>query len=340
MSDITPPIGPKILNGERFEIDLEGPEHVRKKLLALERTEDCRFSPDGRRLAIAGFARNSIAIFDVEITASEGTQKIVLSDYIELKSAELEYPHGVDFVDNSTLVVANRERLVSVFNLPTGQSGQEFQADPLVRVTRADRFNKLSSPGSVSVTQLSSDSYEVMVCNNYTHRVTRHTISRSTPQKVTQNRIALDKGLNVPDGIAISNDRDVIAVSNHFKHEVYLYPNDGKNRRATLPTGVLKWLDFPHGLRFFGQDKYIFVADAGLPFARVYKSEDGKWRGDHAPVMTIRMMDDELFLKGHYYHQEGGLKGLDFSPCQRILATTCEMQPLAFYDATRMFAHI
>lgn len=327
----------EILLAAQFQIIEHGPNHVQEKIAALERSEDCRFSPDGRKLAVAGFAKNSVVIFDVEVDLSGPMPKILLSDYTELISDKLDYPHGLDFVDNSTMVVANRARSVSVFDIHGLRSQKQTNIEPVVSLTRADMFNKLNSPGSVSVVRANAECFELLVCNNYSHRVSQHTISRGKALKVTRNQIVFDKGLNVPDGVAVSSDKSMIAVSNHYKHQVNLYPNDGTKRRATLPTGVLKGLDFPHGLRFFRDDKYLLVADAGLPFARLYHSADGHWRGEHMPVKTIRIMDDEVFLKGHFYHQEGGLKGLDFSPCQRILATTCEMQPLVFYDAARMF---
>jgi len=338
MSIVADPDPSQILLGARFQVAENCPAPVREKIETLARTEDCRFSPAGRKLAIAGYAKNAIVVFDVEMDLGGSAPQIVLSDYVELTSDEFDFPHGLDFVDESTLVIGNRGGSVVAIALPEAPAQKQVCVDPLVTVTRADFFHRLNSPGSVSVARASADSYDLMVCNNYTHRVTGHTIARGEKHRITRNRIVFDKGLKVPDGVAISQNKAMVAISNHLTHEVFLYPNDTKNRRNTKPAGLLKGLDFPHGLRFFNDDKHLLVADAGLPFMRLYHSADGAWRGEHMPVKTIRIMDDALFLKGHYYHQEGGLKGLDFSPCQRILATTCEMQPLVFYDAARMFA--
>ena len=330
---------PKIISAQPFLIRETGPEFVMDMIGRLARTEDIRFSPDGKKLAIAGYARQSIVIFDVSVDLSDAAPQIIMSDYVELNSDVFNFPHGLDFVDNTTLVVASREGAVTVFDVPApGPEQKEVQAAPLVTLTKADTLKKLHSPGSVAVTEVTPESYGLLVCNNYRHRITQHRISRRPAHKVARNRIVLERGLNVPDGVALSSDKRFIAISNHFVHEVFIYHNDDKNHRRTKPSGKLKGLDFPHGLRFFGEDRYLMVADAGLPYMRLFHSADGRWQGEHAPLCAIRIMSDEVYMKGHYFHQEGGPKGLDFSPDGQILATTCEMQPLTFHHMPPLLA--
>jgi len=310
-----------------------------KRLRNSSRTEDIRFSPDGKRLAIAGYAKQSVVIFDIEIDTAGEAPQITLLDYIELNSAVFNYPHGLDFVDNETLVIANRKGAVTVFAVPpSSPENRQVQAAPLATIAKADVFKKLHAPGSLAVSKVTPDGYELLVCNNFRNRITRHQISGRKAHKVSSNKIVLERGLDVPDGVAMSASKQVFAISNHFKHEVWIYRNDGKYHRRTLPIGTLKRLDFPHGLRFFGDDHYVLVADAGLPYLWLYHSADGGWQGEHTPVCAIRVMSEGLFLKGHYYHQEGGPKGLDFSPDGQILATTCETQPLKFYHVPPLIA--
>ena len=255
---------------------------------------------------------------------------------MELASEAFTYPHGLDFVDNETMVVANRKGMVTVFEVPKSTQQRLVEAKPLAIVNKSDTWKKMHSPGSLAVSKITPDGYELLVCNNYRNRISRHEITGRTAHKVTSNKIVLERGLDVPDGVAMSADKQFFAISNHFKHEVNIYRNDGKYHRRTLPLATLKGLDFPHGLRFFGGDKYLMVADAGLPFMRLFQCASGLWEGDYMPVSAIRVMSDEVYMKGHYYHQEGGPKGLDFSPDGRILATTCEMQPLTFYHVKPM----
>ena len=50
-----------------IRVAYSAPKYVDDVIAMLGRTEDIRFSPDNKRLAVVGFSRNAIAIFDVEI---------------------------------------------------------------------------------------------------------------------------------------------------------------------------------------------------------------------------------------------------------------------------------
>ena len=91
------------------QIDYVAPQHVRDVVASLGRTEDVRFSPSNRRLAVAGFFKNKIAVFDILIATSPGSKNIALIGVIEISSTQLNYPHGVDFIDDNKVIVANRE---------------------------------------------------------------------------------------------------------------------------------------------------------------------------------------------------------------------------------------
>ena len=337
------PTFPNIVVGEAARINIAAPDFVKAAISTLARTEDCRFSPNGKKLAIAGFAQNRIMVFDVETGSVQAGPPIRLTDYVELDSPKLTHPHGLDFVDDETLVVGNRGGSVTVFAIPAAVSGQKVvEVSPLLEITKAAPFIRLNSPGSVCVARASATSYELLVCNNYTHRITQHGVSRDktdklAPHNLTHSRIMLENGLRVPDGAALSADKARLAISNHLTHEVFIYDYSKRLGRRSKPHGTLQGIDFPHGLRFLNDDRYMLVADAGLPFVQLFHSPGGQWQGEHRPVAAIRVMDDETFLRGRSNNQEGGLKGLDLSPDGKILATTCETRPLAFFDTTRLF---
>ena len=50
-----------------MRVAFSAPKHVDDVISRLGRTEDIRFSPDNKRLAVAEFSNNAIAIFDIEI---------------------------------------------------------------------------------------------------------------------------------------------------------------------------------------------------------------------------------------------------------------------------------
>jgi hypothetical protein len=80
----------------------------------------------------------------------------------------------------------------------------------------------------------------------------------------------------------------------------------------------------------------VFVADAGAPLVHYWRDDTGKWRGDHQPTGSFKIMDDATFLAGRYNAQEGGPKGLDIHPFGGFLVLTSEQQGFSAYDLSTM----
>ena len=91
-----------------FSLKWTASEKATSVLAELGRTEDVMFSPSGQRLAVAGFHVNRIAIFDIEINSSANDNIVTLTDVVEIDAPTLNEPHGLCFLDEQTLVVANR----------------------------------------------------------------------------------------------------------------------------------------------------------------------------------------------------------------------------------------
>ena len=140
---------------------------------ALGRTEDVRFSPSARRLAVA--ANSEIAVFRVDIAVSPGEKRISLTDAVILSSPHLKHPHGIDFFDEETIIVADRGGDACIFALPPAKAnnGHACDAAPL-GVIHAGEVELLNTPGSVSVMRKGPQRYGVLICNNFVHMVTKH----------------------------------------------------------------------------------------------------------------------------------------------------------------------
>ena len=110
------------------QIAFDASPDVRSALGALGRTEDVRFSRSGRRLALAGFRNDRIAVADLEVAGTT----VAITGLRELASSSLHHPHGVDFLDEETLVVGNRKGGVVLLRLPgvASDDGVEW-IDPL-----------------------------------------------------------------------------------------------------------------------------------------------------------------------------------------------------------------
>jgi hypothetical protein len=322
-----------------LDIEYTAPQSVTDAVGSLGRTEDVRLSPSNRRLAVASFHRNRIAVFDIDIASSRGATQVALTGGVELSSPALQWPHGLDFIDDDTLIVTSRRSDVALFKLPSGE--RHVPSHEVLPIARwpSDGPTLLNAPGSVVVTRVEEDACEVLICNNNGHTVTRHRFDRDAGRGIRHSEILLQKYLRIPDGVSVSPDRRWIAVSNHTTHNVLLYENSAALNAAAEPDGILRGVHYPHGLRFSADGRHLFVADAGAPYLHIYAQHPDQWRGVRHPIATVRIMDDVVFGRGRHNPEEGGPKGLDIDTCSNVLVVTSECQPLAFFDVPALLQH-
>ena len=318
------------------QVEISAPTEVWEVLKNLGRTEDVKFSPSNRKLAVTGFRKNKILVFDVEISASTSSKKVALTDFIEIASSSLYEPHGIFFIDENTLVVANRLANTSIFNLPESGSVDRNLVLTAVHTIAGDEILRLQSPGSVSVSQIGQGLHEVLICNNYKNCVTRHILETGDKYVVRSNEILLSKGLSTPDGVAFNKSGRWIAISNHDTQSVFLYENTPRLNKHSEPSGILYKVNYPHGVRFTPDDNFVIVADAGSPYINIYAKDGDSWSGARDPVTTLRVLDETSYRRGRIIPQEGGTKGIDVDNDMNILVTTSEYQTLAFFDLQKI----
>jgi hypothetical protein len=324
------------LKNSGLEIECTAPRSVHDVIASLGRTEDVCFSPNNRRLAVAAFTRDRIAVFDINIATSAAGPQVALTGGVELSSPTLNSPHGLDFLDEETLIVANRAGGVAMFKLPTGEvHARSCEVQP-IQTWPAGGTSFLKSPSSVAVASVERGLCEILICNNSGHSVTRHHLDVGASCVVKSSEVLLRKWLDIPDGVRVSPDRRWIAVSNHGTHGVLLYENVPSLNEQADPDGILRRVHYPHGLRFSLDGRHLFVADAGAPDVHVYAEDGAGWWGVRHPAATIRIMDESLFLRGHQNPAEGGPKGLDIDAGSNVLVVTSECQPLAFFDVAAL----
>jgi DNA-binding beta-propeller fold protein YncE len=319
-----------------MRIEYRATDRARAIIGGLGRTEDVRFSPNNRRLAIAAFNGGRIAVLDVEVGKAGGSPDVLLAGGLEISSSVLSYPHGVDFVDDDTLAVANRGGGVAIFKLPVGHAGH-CELSP-IQFLAPGKESIVFTPGSVSVVQSEDGRCELLICNNYADNISRHAVDRNGGCSIGKGEVLIRKWLNLPDGVCASRDGRWIAVSNHNSNGVLLYDCSQALNEDSSPVGVLRGVAYPHGLRFSADNQHLLVADAGAPFLHVYACGTEGWHGTRMPATSIRVMDEQVFRSGRKNPQEGGPKGIDFDRSMTVLATTCEYQALQFLDAAAVLA--
>ncbi|MEA3016702.1 MAG: hypothetical protein QOI38_1424 [Sphingomonadales bacterium] len=314
-----------------MRIDASSDETVQAALARIGRTEDVAFSPSGRRVAIAALLANRILLVEVESQFEDGQASVRLSRAVEIGSAALSHPHGLTWIGDEHLIVANREGAVTLFQLPPQGTGPaRLNLDPILTIGHPEA--PVITPGSLSVFDLGAGLFELLVCNNYVHTVSRHLLDLRAGVAAVATDILLAGGIDVPDGVAHSPTGRWLAVSNHFDHCVHLYRNAPELRRNSAPCGLLTGLRYAHGLRFSPDETVLVVADSGAPFVYLFRAENGDWEGERAPALSLKVMTDEEFESARDNPEEGGPKGLDLSPDGRLLALTCTQLPLAFFD--------
>jgi hypothetical protein len=313
------------------EIRVTASGEVHAALSAIGRAEDVEFSPDNRRVAIAGFVKNELLIVDVAIEDSADGKHAVLSNCVTIHSPHLHQPHGLAFLGNQALIVTNRLAESVVLPVPPPDSASPCVV-PTLQTIGADGSHYLRSPGSVESRSIAPDLYEVLICSNAANYVTRHVLDAREHHRILGEEILLMEGIDLPDGVAVSHTREWIAISNHDTHCVAMFRNRRGLNHRTRPEGHLVGLHYPHAPRFTPDGRFVLVADAGAPYVRVYASEGDDWVGTRSPAGAIRVMDDAMFDRGHTNPYEGGPKGIDITADMRVCAITSEFRSLAFFD--------
>ena len=313
---------------------------VNSLIAGLGRTEDLRFSPSGRQVAIAGYLRNQITVLSIDIrTAVDGGKLIVIDRGVVISSPALNRVHGLDFLDEDTIIAANRRGGVPVFRIPGLVSDVPTCEVQPIRELAADGVAGLDGPGSVVVSR-HTGSCDVLICNNFSNTVTRHRLDTNAGYCPISSQVLLRKWFDIPDGISLSRDQEWIAVSQAACGWVGVYPNSSSLNPESDPSAILRQVFYPHGLKFSRCGRFLLVADAGAPNVQVFQRPELGWYGVLHPVATWEVMDKSLFERGHVFVDEGGCKGLDLHPESAILALTCEFQTLRFIDVSATLANL
>lgn len=286
--------------------------HVQEAIAQLGRTEDIRFSPNNQLAAIAGFKANTCLLLPLRFGSDAGGPTVQILDYLELESDSLEEPHGFDFVDDTSLVVANRAGRIAFFDIPPGPyGGRRVTMVASKTISRVHPLRRLRTPGSVCVLSSDTTMCELLVCNTFKHRVSYHRVRRAQGLQLPAGKLLLAEGLEIPDGVAISPDGRFIAISNHDRHCVSIFDRSQKLGPSTSPTGHLDGVSYAHGIRFSSDGKELFVADAGAPVVHRFFVADGNWNVHQPPEESVRVLSEEIYLAGRQNPREGGPKGID-----------------------------
>lgn len=306
------------------------------RLRALGRTEDVMFSPDQTRLAIAGFNENRVLVIQIKTVTKDGVISVQSDACVVLLCTDFKKPHGVAWIDDGTLVVANRAKDAIVVPVPAvSHLGEAVQVEPMLRLSEGTD-DLVSSPGSVGVIRLTDQHFDILLCNNHRNYVSRHIVHRRNGFEVIAGLRLLEHDLKIPDSISASDDGKYVAVSNHYGKRVDVFRNEAGSTPQSPPAFSLGGILYPHGVRFGIADRLVLVADAGAPLVHVYVRDGLSWTSAKTPAASIKVIDDEDFRRGQANPQEGGPKGVDILADGSLFVVSCEEVPIAFFDFRSM----
>ena len=152
---------------------------VAARLSVIGRTEDVAMSPDGQRLAVACFGADRIALVELSVErdpALDVPSAVLLRSVVMVECELLSLPHGLAFVDDRTLMVANRGADLVVVRLPPLGDQRPLVSTPGRLVVDGSVPLPVLTPGSVAVLGAGGGLAEVLVCENDRHVVTRHVV--------------------------------------------------------------------------------------------------------------------------------------------------------------------
>lgn len=313
-------------------LPIDAPPDVADALAGIGRAEDAVFSPDGRRVAVAGFAADTLVVLEVVVTpgCDDEAPGVAVSGFTTVRCDAFDQPHGVAFVDDHVLVASRKGAVTFVPAPPVTAGVAHTRVEPAFSLDVQTPF-QVRWPGSARADRLTPGLFEVVVCNNYVHRITRHLVDVQRSRSLQDDLLLSGGILDIPDGVALSKDGRWMALSNHHTHVVFVYDRAAITDLQTAPVATLHGMRHPHGLTFTHDDSALLVADGGSPFITVF--ERGRtWRGDRTPDATVRVMTDEMFAINNRNPGEGGSKGVDLHPSGTVAVISGETRPVAFFD--------
>jgi WD40 repeat protein len=263
------------------------------------RVEAVRVSPDLKKIAYASFDSNQIVVFNFNIKH----KSIFVHECIYVE-CELKQPHDFAWINNSTIVVANRNGPAIILSTPN-----EFKKTQFILKIEHEICNKTNA---VCVLEI-KNGWRLFFCSVF-HYISYVDIDINF--NIKEKGIYFKKNIKVPDGVAINKAKTKIAITSALTNKIIIC--DLQNPNNTIELDSIR----PHGLDFISDD--VIVSSGGndpyLNFWNLNKKNKFK---------LMALSKKQFSLRGN--ETEGGIKGINFCPDLGVLFATCPNAPfLAF----------
>jgi DNA-binding beta-propeller fold protein YncE len=282
----------------------------------LGRPEGIAFSPEGDLIAVANASMNSVTFYKRKNASSAEYEKIPFFTIQGARSL-IYYPHDVCFSpDGQHLAVVNsRSNSITIYK----KNSDRY--DPIPTAVIRGEHSGLKHPHAV---KYAPHGKFIAVANLLGNTITLYQYEGDTysgsPYHVIQN--SKYRVFNRPDGLAFSSDGELLAVTNHDAHSVAIYqelphsPGFYTADPVEILQGEVTNLCYPHSLSFHPSNEYLAVSCAGgIKTLNLFKKISEQFpRYSTTPEKTMEVFNPETIQLQKEWPQEGGVKGIAFSP--------------------------
>lgn len=288
----------------------------------LNHPEGVSFSPTGEFIAVANARNNNILFYRViENDISKMTREPA---FIMKGRPAFSYPHDLSFSPDGEhlAIVSSYSNKITIHERDVISGFYKSEAIAVIRGTKAGLWN-------VHTVKYNQAGTLLAVCD-----VAKNTVALfprleshydETPSQILSLPLSI---MDRPDGVAFSSDGSLLAVTSHATHSVLLFAQDQDNaeRYDAVPCQILQGEEtgfhFTHSLAFHPVDHTLVVSSAaGKKTVAVFNKLPGSpITYSLVPSQILEVYNPETYHLNMYEPEEGGVKGVAFSPSGKVLA--------------------
>ncbi|MBI2742468.1 MAG: hypothetical protein HYX48_00930 [Chlamydiales bacterium] len=293
----------------------------------LDRPEAVAFTPSGDYVAVANALADTITFYR-RIGEEGAVYETTPAFTIEGPESQLNYPHDLSFSPDGThLAVANRHgNAITIHKRDLATN--RYDSVPIAAI--GGKRSRIGHPDAVRYSPVEKI---IAVANMHSNTLTFYSYQgdryERQPYQMIRNSI-----LKIPDGLDFSRDGKLLAVTSHDAHCVVIYQRKSSSHGvySDRPIQILHGKEtrfcYPHSLSFNPLDDSLAVScSQGRKNVHIFtrEPEGSMLPYANAPELSleiIEMYDESTIALLEQLSQEGGVKGITFTPDGRSLAIT------------------
>lgn len=292
----------------------------------LDRPEGIAFTPSGNFIAVANSLADTVTFYR-RIGEGGHMYDTTPSFSIEGPDSQLNYPHDLSFSPNGQhLAVANRQsHAITIYKKSNSHDG--FDTTPIAIITGEQ--SRIFAPDAVKFSPVENT---FVVASMFTQNNLVFFYYEGDHFDQQPFQVITCPLLAIPDGLGFSSDGKLLAVTSHDNHCVVLFQRmeNSNGRFFDQPFQAIQGeetlLCFPHSLAFhpFTNDLAVSCSQ-GRKNVNFFKRESEHSNATYfsSPMLSLEiteMYTSETIEWLDKLYQEGGVKGVAFSPDGQSLA--------------------